>query len=676
MRVLMTILAAWALAGAVAKADSMKSGVDRRGMDQSVRPQDNLFLYLNGEWLKHTPIPADKSTYGSFEILADESDANVRAIITEALEGEHAQGTNLQKIGDFFLSYMDEEAIEQRGIKPLREELEKIDNLYSMEEVVQHFAYLQSIDVGGPIGFYVDQDDKNSTQYLPAIVQSGLSLPDRDYYLEDGDKYQSARAALKKYVTTLYELGGLSDGEEAAQSVLEIETALAEAHWTKTELRDANKRYNKYKVSELDGLIPEFPWYDFFAILGVTDIKELNVVTPSYFQEAVELTSGMTVDQWQHYLRFHLINSFATALPKSFVDARFELYGKELAGQEEQKPRWKRAVRAIAGGRGFGALGDAIGQEYVKRHYPPQAEERMKVLVANLMKAYQSSIDDLTWMTPTTKERALEKLSKITTKIGYTEKWRDYSTLEVKPDDLVGNFLRSGKVEYQRMIDKLGNPVDRTEWYMTPQTVNAYYNPSSNEIVFPAAILQPPFFDFEADDAVNYGSIGSVIGHEISHAFDDQGSKFDGDGNLNNWWTDEDRKAFKKLTSQLVDQYASYSPLDGENVNGELTLGENIADLSGMSIAYKAYLLSLDGEQPPALDGWTGPQRFFLGWCQSWRRKYRDQEMLRRLLTDPHSPAQYRANGPLLNFDPFYDAFDVKAGDGLFKDTDDRIRIW
>ncbi len=676
MRILTTILAVWVLTSAVATADSMKSGVDRRGMDQSVRPQDNLFLHLNGEWLKHTPIPADKSSYGSFEILADESDANVRAIITEALDGENAPGSNLQRIGDFFLSYMDEEAIEQRGVEPLREELEKIDNLYSMEEVVQHFAYLQTIDVGGPIGFYVDQDDKNSTQYLPAIVQSGLSLPDRDYYLEDGDKYQSARAALKKYVTTLYELSGLSDGEEAANAVLEIETALAEAHWTKTELRDANKRYNKYKVSELDGLIPDFPWYDFFSILDVADIKELNVVTPSYFQKAVELTSGVSVDQWQHYLRFHLISSFATALPKSFVDARFELYGKELAGQEEQKPRWKRAVRAIAGGRGFGALGDAIGQEYVKRHYPPQAEERMKVLVDNLMKAYQSSIDDLTWMTPTTKERALEKLSKITTKIGYTEKWRDYSKLEVKSDDLVGNYLRSGKVEYQRMIDKLGKPVDRTEWYMTPQTVNAYYNPSSNEIVFPAAILQPPFFDFEADDAVNYGSIGSVIGHEISHAFDDQGSKFDGDGNLNNWWTDEDRKAFAKLTSQLVDQYASYSPLEGKSVNGELTLGENIADLSGMSIAYKAYLLSLGGEQPQVIDGWTGPQRFFLGWCQSWRRKYRDQELLRRLLTDPHSPAQYRANGPLLNFDPFYEAFDVKTGDGLFKDTADRIRIW
>ncbi|MGI9427098.1 MAG: M13 family metallopeptidase, partial [Bythopirellula sp.] len=390
----------------------------------------------------------------------------------------------------------------------------------------------------------------------------------------------------------------------------------------------------------------------------------------------IAMGSDLPVEQWRQYMKFHLLDSFASALPKPFVDARFELYGKELSGLDEQKPRWKRAVRTIAGGRGFGALGDAVGREYIKRHYPPKAEERMQVLVDNLLRAYESSIRDLTWMTPATKERALEKLSKITTKIGYTEKWRDYSKLDVRPDDLFGNLMRSAEVEYQRMINKLGKPVDRTEWFMTPQTVNAYYNPGSNEIVFPAAILQPPFFDFEADDAINYGSIGSVIGHEISHAFDDQGSKYDGDGNLNNWWTDEDRSAFKKLTNQLVDQYNSYSPLEGKNVNGELTLGENIADLSGMSIAYKAYLLSLGGKPAPVLDDWTGPQRFFIGWCQSWRRKYRDAEMVRRLLTDPHSPAKYRGNGPLMNFDPFYEAFDLQAGDRLYRATAERIRIW
>lgn len=676
MRVLAAILASWFLSVNLAFAEPLKSGIEKRGMDEGVRPQDNLFLHLNGEWLKHTAIPPDKSSYGTFEILNDESEANIRQIITEAVEGDHPDGSNLQKIGDFFLSYMDEQTIDKRGIKPLKGELDKIDNLYSIDEVIAHFGYLQTIDVNGPIGFYVDQDDKDSTRYLPAIVQSGLSLPDRDYYLKEDDKYQSAREALKRYVVALHELSDLPHGESAAEAVLDIETALAEAQWTRTELRDANKRYNKFEVNDLDGIVPDFPWHEFFSAVRAADIREVNVVTPSFFQDAVENLVGTSIEDWQHYMRFHLINNFASALPKPYVEARFELYGKELAGQEQIKERWKRAVRAIAGGRGFGALGDAVGQEYVKRHYPPVAEERMKVLVGNLLKAYESSIEDLTWMTPATKKQALEKLSKITTKIGYTEKWRDYSELEIKADDLLGNLMRSAEVEYQRMLGKLGKPVDRTEWYMTPQTVNAYYNPSSNEIVFPAAILQPPFFDFEADDAVNYGSIGAVIGHEISHAFDDQGSKYDGDGNLNDWWTDEDRAAFKNLTSQLVDQYSSYSPLKDKNVNGELTLGENIADLSGMSIAYKAYLLSLAGDEAATIDGWTGPQRFFLGWCQSWRRKYRDQEMLRRLLTDPHSPSQYRANGPLMNFDPFYEAFDVGSADALFKNTEDRIRIW
>ena len=676
MKFWLGLVVASTLFAAPAAAKELRSGVDPRGIDASIRPQDDLFMYMNGEWLKHTPIPADKSSYGSFEMLGDQSEANIREIITVAVEGENAHGSDLQKIGDFFRSYMDEETIESRGIDPLRQELAKIDQVDELNEVVEHLGYLQTIDVTGPFGFYVDQDDKNSSQYLAALIQSGTTLPDRDYYLKDDEKYASARAALKRYVEKLFELSDLEDGAEAAEAVLSIETKLADAQWTRTELRDANKRYNKFQVEQLAELSSEFPWYYFFEAAQVPELKEINVATPSFFKEAIAMGTDVPVVQWKQYMKFHLLDSFASALPKPFVDARFELFGKELSGLTEQKPRWKRAVRTIAGGRGFGALGDAVGREYVKRHYPPQAEARMRVLVENLLRAYESSIRDLTWMTPATKERALEKLSKITTKIGYTEKWRDYSKLEVAPDDLLGNLRRSAEVEYQRMINKLGSPVDRTEWFMTPQTVNAYYNPGSNEIVFPAAILQPPFFDFEADDAVNYGSIGSVIGHEISHAFDDQGSKYDGDGNLNNWWTDEDRAAFRKLTSQLVDQYNSYSPLEGKNVNGELTLGENIADLSGMSIAYKGYLLSLDGKPAPVLDGWTGPQRFFIGWCQSWRRKYRDAEMVRRLLTDPHSPAKYRGNGPLMNFDPFYNAFQLKQGDGLFRPNSERIRIW
>jgi len=666
----------WTFVGLQATAKPLRSGVDSRGIDASVRPQDDLFMHLNGEWLKHTPIPVDKSSYGSFEILGDESEANIRVIIAEAIASQAASGSERKKIGDFFLSYMDEATIEQRGVEPLQAELAKIDQLTTKQAIVEHFGYLQTLDVGGPIGFYVDQDDENSTQYLAVVIQSGTSLPDRDYYLQDDKKYLSAREALKKYVTTLFALSKLPHGAEAAVTVLAIEARLAEAQWTRTELRDAKKRYNKYQVQKLGELTPNFPWQEFFAAVRVPELTELNVATPSFFQAVAKLVVEIPVEQWQQYFRFHLIHNVVPALPAPFVDARFALYGKELSGQEEQKDRWKRAVRTVAGGRGFGALGDAVGREYVARHYPPAAQKRMQVLVDNLMQAYETSIRDLTWMTPATQGRALEKLSKITTKIGYTEKWRDYAALEVTPDDLAGNLLRSAEVEYQRMIDKLGKPVDRTEWYMTPQTVNAYYNPGSNEIVFPAAILQPPFFDFEADDAVNYGSIGSVIGHEISHAFDDQGCKYDGDGNLNDWWTDEDRAAFKKLTSQLVTQYSGYSPLEGKHVNGELTLGENIADLSGMSIAYKAYLLSLAGKAPSVLDGWTGPQRFFIGWCQSWRRKYRDAELINRLLTDPHSPAKYRGNGPLMNFDPFYEAFELKVGDRLFRAAHERIRIW
>ncbi len=664
------------IGSSVALAEPQLSGIDKRGTDPSVRPQDNLFLYTNGEWLKHTPIPADKSNYGSFGILQDEAEINIREIIADATTGDSPQGSDAQKIGDFFQSYMDEAAIDRASLAPLRDELAKIDELTTVAEVIKHFGHLQALNVTTPIGFYVDVDDKNSTAYLAAVIQGGMTLPDRDYYLKDDPKHQSAREALKTYVAKLFELSDLPDGAAAAEAILALETKLAEAHWTRTELRDAHKRYNKYEFEQLSELAGDLAWAEFFAAAEVAPPAELNVATPSFFQELAAIVHETPIDTWKQYLRFHLLDDYAPALSGPFVDANFQLFGTELAGVPELKPRWKRAVQAISGGRGFGVLGDAVGRRYVERHYPEVAARRMAELVDNLMLAYESSIRDLTWMTPATKQRALEKLSKITTKIGFTKSWRDYSDLEVKPDDLVGNLMRSARVEYRRMVDKLGQPVDRLEWHMTPQTVNAYHNPSLNEIVFPAAILQPPFFNFEADDAVNYGSIGSVIGHEISHAFDDQGRKYDGDGNLKDWWTDEDRAAFKKLTSQLVTQFEGYSPLKGKRVNGELTLGENIADLSGMSIAYKAYLLALDGREPPEIDGWTGQQRFFLGWAQCWRRKYRDAEMINRLLTDPHSPAEYRGNGPLTNFDPFYDAFEVNPGDGLFKATAERIRIW
>ena len=676
MRACLFSLSIGMLLSTVALGSSLPSGVDRRGIDESIRPQDNLFLYANGEWLKHTPIPEDRPTYGSFEILGEESEINIREIIEDAVKSDAPQGSLKQKVGDYFKSYMDEGAIETRGLEPLKDELAKVDEIKTKEDLMKHFGYVQSLGIETPIGLDVDQDDKNSEQYLTIIFQSGTSLPDRDYYLKEDEKYQSGRAALMKYIVELFEFSGLEEGEQAADAILALEKRFAEAQWTRTELRDANKRYNKFKLERLATLTPNLAWEAFFSAAGLSSIQELNVTTPSFFGALDTIVGETPLEVWKQYLKFQTINAFAEYLPSKYADAQFALYRKELAGIPVQKPRWKLAVGSLAGGRGFGALGDAVGELYVRRHFPKKAEERMAELVQNLLKAYEISIHDLTWMTPTTKKKALEKLSKITTKIGYTKKWRDYSTLKVEPDDLIGNVMRSSYVEYRRMIDKLGKPIDREEWHMTPQTVNAYYNASMNEIVFPAAILQPPFFDVDADPAANYGGIGSVIGHEISHAFDDQGSKYDGDGNLENWWTDEDRAAFAKLTSQLVAQYEAYSPLQGKNVNGELTLGENIADLSGMSISYKAYFLSLKGKEAPVIDGWTGPQRFFMGWAQSWRRKYRDAELGNRLLTDTHSPAEYRAYGPCTNFDPFYEAFDLETGDSHFRPSEERIRIW
>jgi len=621
-----------------------KSGLDRSTMAPAVRPQDDLYMYMNGLWLDTAEIPADKATYGVFIQLDDLSRERSRAIIEDAAAGQAAPGSDEQKVGDLYRSFMDEARAEQLGIEPLAEELARIGQLASHEQLVEHFGYLAQLGVSTPIRLIVDQDDKNSTQYLTSIIQGGTTLPDRDYYLADDEKYDAARQALVAYATRLFELAKI-DGPPA-QAILDLETALAKVQWERTELRDAEKRYNKYEVSRLVELTPQLPWSAYFTAAQVGQIQDLNVATPSFFEGLGTIVEETPLEVWRAYLQFKLLDAYAPYLSRDFVDAHFELHQRQVAGVPEQKPRWKRAVDAIGGeGAGdFGALGEAVGRLYVTRHFSPEDKARMEEVVDNLLKAFESSIDQLTWMTPTTKQRAKEKLAKITTKIGYPEKWRDYSQLEIRSDDLVGNMMRSARHEYAYMTGKLGQPVDRLEWGMTPQTVNAYYNSSKNEIVFPAAILQPPFFIAEADDAVNYGGIGAVIGHEISHAFDDQGSKYDGDGNLNNWWTDEDRRAFEDLTRRLVDQYAAYEPLPGQGINGQLTLGENIADLSGLSIAHKAYRFSLEGKPAPEIAGWTGDQRFFLGWSQVWRRKYRDAEMVRRLLVDPHSPSQFRAN--------------------------------
>lgn len=659
-----------------ASAQDLHSGIDIDGFDQNVRPQDDLYQYAGGRWLLRTEIPADKSNYGSFTALDDAARENIREIIEEA--AKNPSDENGRKVGAFFQSFMDEESINARGLDPLQEELTRVADLTDKADLFAHLGYLQTIGVGGPVGFYVSTDAKDSNSYLAAIVQSGTTLPDRDYYLEDDEKYVAARKGLLDYIETLFGLAELPNGQEAAAAILELETELARAQWTRTELRDAEKRYNKYEVSDLSSLTPDLPWAGFLAGAGLPDLKQINVMTPSFFEGLNELGGSTSLDDLKHYVTFRILDAAAPYLPSDFADAHFELHRKQLAGVPEQEPRWKRAVSATSGGGAgdFGALGEAVGQLYVARHFKPVARQRMDELVANLLKAYETSIHDLSWMTDATKQKALDKLSKITPKIGYPNKWRDYSGLEVQPADLLGNMLRSARFEHQRMIDKLGKPVDKEEWGMTPQTVNAYYNPGKNEIVFPAAILQPPFFDATAEDAVNYGGIGAVIGHEISHGFDDQGSRYDGDGNLQNWWTDEDRSAFEKLTGQLVAQFESYEPLPGRNLNGKLTLGENIADLSGLAIAWKAYAMSLDGGPGQEMDGFTAAQRFFLGWSQVWRRKYRESELVRRLVIDPHSPSRYRANGPVTNLDAFYEAFNVKPGDKLYKAPEDRIQIW
>ncbi len=675
LRLLLVALTLWISPNlVVAESDS---GLDAAGFLKGVRVQDDLYRAVNGKWLEETDIPADKSNYGSFTALADLSQERIRAIIEEAAAGDHPQGSNEQKVGDFYKSFMDESRVEQLGFQPLRAELDKIASLETRDDVVRYLGAANALGSQSPIGFFVDQDDKDSTRYLPAIVQSGTTLPDRDYYLKDDEKFVAAREALKKYIAQVFDLlDRPAEGVPAA--LLQLETHLAEVQWERTELRDANKRYNLFTLADWSQKTPGIDWQAYFQAAGVGEIAELNVMTPSYFEGLNELLAATPISVWKDYLTFKLVDATAPLLSQAFVDANFELHGKALAGIPEQQPRWKRGVNATAGeGAGdFGVLGDVVGRLYVQEYFKPAAKARMDELVGNLLKAYEISINDLTWMTDATKEQAQQKLAKITTKIGYPNKWRDYSALTISPDDLYGNMLRSHHVEYQRMIDKLGKPVDREEWGMTPQTVNAYYNPGMNEIVFPAAILQPPFFNPDADDAVNYGGIGAVIGHEISHGFDDQGSKYDGEGNLKNWWSDEDREAFKALTEQLVSQYEAYSPLPGRNVNGRLTLGENIADLSGLSIAHKAYELSLHGLPAEEIAGWSGDQRFFLGWSQVWRRKYRDAEMMQRLLTDPHSPSWYRANGPVINIDAFYNAFGVQEGDALYRPPAERIRIW
>ncbi|MCH8958543.1 MAG: hypothetical protein IH835_03685 [Proteobacteria bacterium] len=647
-------------------------GIETANFDTSVRPQDDFYRYANGTWLENTQIPEDKSNYGSFTALSDGAEENLRVLIEEAAADENKEpGSDAQKVGDFYLSFMNEEAVEAAGTTPLVEPLAQIDRIESGADVVAYIGASQRMGLTNPFVLFVNQDSKDSTVYAAFMHQTGLGLPNRDYYLEDDERFVTLRAKYRDYVGTMYELAGLEGGEAAGQTVMDMETAIAEAHWTQVQNRQRDKLYNPYDVSGANELTPGFDWNVFLTAAGLDPTRDFIVRQPSFFTALGKMIAQTPVDDWKTYFRFKLIDSAAPFLSAAFVEASFDMHRRAVQGVEQNQPRWKRAVQATDGN-----VGELAGKMYVAKHFPPAAKVRMNEMIENLRMVFNEAIDELEWMGELTKEQAQDKLAKFNTKIGYPDKWRDYSTLEVVAGDLAGNILRSNASQYDRMIGKLGGPIDRTEWFMTPQTVNAYYNPPMNEIVFPAAILQPPFFNVAADDAVNYGAIGGVIGHEFSHGFDDQGRKTDGDGNLRDWWTEEDATEFTARAQGLVDQYAAYSPMEGEYLNGELTLGENIGDLAGLTMAYRAYQRSLGGEEAPVIDGFTGDQRFFLGWAQVWARKYREQELLRRLKIDPHSPSEYRANGTVSNIPEFYAAFDVQEGDGMYIAEADRVKIW
>jgi putative endopeptidase len=649
-----------------------QSGIDYSMMDTTFRPTDDFYMHMNGQWLKKYGIPADKSNYGTFSKLADEAEKNLRTIIEESANArEKRPGSDIQKVGDMYLSFMDSARAEQLGFEPIKSDLAAIQAATTREDLVNYTAYSARVGSGTPFFMFVNQDAKKPTEYIVNLYQGGLSLPDRDYYLRTDPRFGEIRAAFAAHMERMFTLAGIPDGAAKASKVMDIEMALAKAHWTNVENRDRNKTYNKVALSGKTSFAPGFDWRLYAAKTGITTIDSLVVYQPSYFKAFGELFATLPLDDWKTYYTWRTLTNWSPLLGSNAVSEDFDFFSKTLAGTQEDRARWKRAVGAIEG-----AMGEIVGRIYVERHFKPEAKERMVKLVANLKESFRDRIKGLAWMTDETKQKALAKLEKFGTKIGYPDKWKDYSALEIKVDDLVGNVRRASIVAFDRDIKKLGKPIDRTEWGMTPQTVNAYYNPSMNEVVFPAAILQPPFFNMDADDAVNYGGIGAVIGHEMTHGFDDQGRKSDGDGTLTDWWTSKDAEQFEQRAGILVDQYGAYSPIDTLKLNGKMTLGENIADVGGLTIAYYAYKKSLNGKQAPMIDGRTGEQRFFLGWAQVWARKYRDDEMRRRVLTDPHSPSQYRTNGVVANMPEFYRAFGVKEGDALYRAEGIRAQIW
>lgn len=650
-----------------------QSGILLANLDRSVRPQDDFFRFVNGAWLEVTNIPTDRSNYGAFTLLQEAAERDLHAILEEASQQPAEAGSDRQKIGDFYASFMDEAGIEARGIEPLKDELTRIDQIASRQDLARYIGEAHRLGVAHPFTFLVAVNERNATEYIAAVSQSGLGMPDRDYYLSKEKRLRDVRDKYVLYIEDLLEAAATPNAAAAARRILALETRLARAHWTRVQNRDAQKTYNRFDLDALGKLTPAIDWREFFigVVAPLDKVAALNVAQPSYFRALSKAFEEVSLEDWRVYFRYKMLDTYAPDLPQRFVQLNFDFMSRTVSGVPQLKPRWKRGVDTVEN-----AIGDLAGKAYVERHFSPEAKQRIDVLVANLRRAFAQGIDGLEWMTPQTKLKAHAKLAALTTKVGYPQRWRDWTKLEVRRGDLIGNEQRAIAVVLDRDIAKLGGPIDRTEWLMTPQTVNAYYSPPTNEIVFPAAILQPPFFNVAADDAINYGAIGSIIGHEISHGFDDQGRRYDGTGNLQEWWAKADDIEFDRRAKRLGVQYGDVSPLAGHRVNGDLTMGENIADLAGVAMAYRAYQLELNGKPGPTLDGFTADQRFFMGWAQVWARKYRDDELRRRLMIDPHSPSEYRTNLVVSNLPAFVAAFDVSPTDKMFRPEAQRVKIW
>ena len=646
--------------------------IDKANMDVNVKPGDNFYEYANGNWMKINPVPASKTRWGSFDMLREESSQRLRTLLQDAAANTNKSRIN-QMVGDFYTSGMDSAAIEVKGILPIKAELDRINDLQNMQAVLTEVAVLRNRGFGSPLfGMYVTPDRKNVTQYIPQLSQGGTTMPDRDYYLKDDPRSLKIREAYKNYLYQLFMLAG----EDATKSyasmdaVMRIETALAKMQYSRVEMRDPYKLYNKFSLKDLNASTPSINWNNLLVQMKVNGADSVLVNNPNFLKSADLLLGALPLQDWKSYLKWNVLKSSGPYLSTAFVQENFK-YSQAISGQKEQTPRWQRMAALLDGN-----LGEMLGQLYVDRYFKPEAKIRMQELVNNLSTTFEDRIKRLDWMSAETKKRGIEKLNAFTKKIAYPDKWKEYNGVKISKDDFMGNVKNASAWAYNEMATRMGKPVDRTEWGMTPPTINAYYNSSNNEIVFPAAILQFPFFDFGADDAINYGGIGAVIGHEMTHGFDDQGRQFAADGNLKDWWTKEDADKFKTKADQVVNQYNNMTVLDTLHVNGKLTLGENLADLGGLNIAYEAFTKTKEFKEGKLIDGFTPSQRFFLSWAQVWRSNALPETEAQLILTDSHSPGVHRGNGPIVNIDAWYQAFNVKPGDKMYIPKEKRISVW